>query len=279
MCKKTLLIALLSCLFATSSFSQTTEVSIKIGNNGNLSLNNKFKSGNYTELNQFGNGYQGAVEIKRNFFRYFGLKAEASYLNSNLQIDHESFWPAEGKERDNKKIFYEEIFVNNSSFNFSTSAVLNLGPVKLGFGPEVSYLVQSVGRGSRYYYSDSLNRNVSHPVQYRFFSKRKQVYNLNNPDEKHAYDVNRIIYGLNTNISILVYKPFSLEFKTFFPLTDFVEDFLGFENQSLSQTSINAQVSIVYTIDLHSQKRYRTKKRNHKVKPLRQKRFSSARLK
>lgn len=95
MCKTTLLVILLSCLCVGVGISQSTELSFKIGNNGNLSLNSKFKSGNCAELNRFGKGHQGGIEIRHDFMKKFGVKVEASYLNANMEIDLESSWPIE----------------------------------------------------------------------------------------------------------------------------------------------------------------------------------------
>lgn len=277
MCKTTLLVILLSCLCVGVGISQSTELSFKIGNNGNLSLNSKFKSGNCAELNRFGKGHQGGIEIRHDFMKKFGVKVEASYLNANMEIDLESSWPIDGIQRSNKKAFYEEITVNNSSFNISASAVVNLGQIKIGVGPEVSYLVQSLGSAKRYYYSDSLTKIVSQPVQYQFFSKSKQVDNPSDLEETHTYKVNRIMYGLNTNISFPIYRSFSLELKAYFPMSNYIDDFLTFENKNINQTSINGQVSIVYSIPILIAKKPHSKRRK-KIRPSSRKRVSGLRL-
>jgi len=258
MSKRCVLICMLVLAWGVTSVCQSTSVAVKIGNNGNVSFTNKYKSGNYTEVYRFGNGYQAGVEIHQPFTSAIGIKAEASYLNSYSEMDHDSHWPSEnGRSRDN--YFYEEIAINNSSFNLSTSAVLSLGRFKIGVGPELAMNFQSSGRGLRYNYNLSSFDGSPDQVQYRFHSKRKQVYNLNNPDELHTFDVNRIIWGLNFNVNVLVFRSFAIELKTFYPMTEMISGFKGLVNDKINQKTINAQVSVVYSFPLILNRSYKPK--------------------
>ncbi len=281
MLRNTLSIFILLILCTPNLTSQNSHLAIKIGNNGNLSFNNKYYSGNYSEIQRWGNGYQGAISFRQDIAPILGIAIESSYVNSRVEIDHESYWPsAQIHAIDGlTNTFYEEISINNSAFNLAGNAVINLGRVRLGAGPEISYLVQSVGRGARYYASESIDGYDAHPVQYRFFSKRKQVYNLENPEELHAYKINRWLYGYNFNVAIDIFRSFSLEIKTFHNVTPYVEEFLGFNNLHINQRSINMQMSVVYTLPLHLQKQRKKKRRKYNNSNGQKRRFSSARLK
>ena len=257
MSKRCVLTCTLVLACALASICQSTTVAVKIGNNGNVSLTNKFKSGNYTEVYRFGNGYQAGVEIHQPFTKALGIKAEVSFLNSYSEMDHDSYWPSENRSRDN--YFYEEIAINNTSFNFSTSAVLRLGRFKLGVGPEIAMAFQSSGRGARYNYNLLSFDGNPEQVQYRFHSKRKQVYNLENPDELHSFEMNRITWGLNFNVNVMVFRSFAIELKTLYPMTDMIDGFIGLSNDQINQKSINTQISVVYSFPLILNRSYKPK--------------------
>lgn len=257
--KRCVLICTLVLVWGLTAVCQSTNIAIKIGNNGNVSLTNKFKSGNYNEIYRFGNGFQAGVEVHQRLSRALGIKAEASYLNSYSEIDHDSYWPGEDYLRSSN--FYEEISVNNSTFNLSTSAILNLGRVKLGVGPELAMAIQTTGRGVRYNSDQRSFDDKPEKVQYKFHSKRKQVYNLNNPEELHAFEMNRITWGLNFNASVMVFKSFSIELKTLYPMSDMIEGSIGFENENINQKTINAQISVVYSFPLILNRSYKPGKK------------------
>ncbi|WP_235294820.1 outer membrane beta-barrel protein [Portibacter lacus] len=253
---------MLMIAWGTAAVCQSTTIGVKIGNNGNLSFTNKYKSGNYTEMYRFGNGYQAGIDIYQPIARGLGVKAEVSYVNSNFEIDHDSYWLDENKSPEQN--FYEEISINNSAFNVAGNAVIKIGRVKLGFGPELSMAFQTTGRGSRYNYNDPDYDGSPELVQYRFYSNRKQVYNLNNEDEKHAFETNRVTWGLNYNLSVVVYKPFSVELKVYQPMTYLIEDSTSFTTEEMHQMSINAQLSVVYNMPLQFNQSYGPKLKKRK---------------
>ncbi len=245
---KSTIFSVLLTVWGLAAVCQSTTIGVKIGNNGNISFNNKYKSGNYTELYQFGNGYQGGVHIDQRLFSFLSIRGEATYMNSSFEMDHSSHWPGDYLGREN--YFYEEIIINTSAFDFSGNLVVHLGPVSLGVGPEISMITQANGRGARYYFSDPNYDGRAQRVQYRFFANRKQVYNLENENEKFSYDANRIMYGLDMNISVLVYKAFAIQAKVFYPTNEFVESFIGINNDHINQQTVNAQLNVLYSFPL-----------------------------
>ena len=180
----------LCVLLSLPILGQSTTIGIKLGNNGNISFNNKFQSGNYSEIRDFGNGYQAGVELNQHFTVPFLLKVEANYLNTFFEMDHESKWADKSGNFISDNVFYEEITVNNSVFSISGAVGLRIKGIHMGMGPELGFIVSSVGRGQRYYDADSLGNFPAFPVQYKFFSNRKQVFNREDADELHMVNVN-----------------------------------------------------------------------------------------
>lgn len=252
---KTSIVFILCLVWSLEGICQSTTVGIKIGNNGNISFNNNFKSGNYKEMYHFGNGYQGGVSISQRLFNGLRIRSELTYVNSNFAIDHESKWSGTGSIPGYG--FYEELQINSSAFNLNGNLVLKIGRVKLGAGGEVSLITQAGGRGLRFNYEDPKFIGRPHAVQYRFFANRRQVYNSENPDEKFAYVANRIVYGLDFNANILVYKPISVQAKVFYPLNGFIREFTGFENVTYHQKTMNIQLSVVYEMPILDQVKFR----------------------
>ena len=264
----------LCAILSLPIFGQTTTMGIKIGNNGNISFNNKFLSGNYSEIRNFGKGYHAGVELIKQFRIPLVLKLEASYLNTYIEMDHESKWADENGAFQSENVFYEEITVNNSAFSISAALGVNIKGIHLGLRPEFGFIASSVGRGQRYYDADSLGNFTAVPVQYKFFSNRKQVFNRQDENELHIFEVNRLLYGINAFVSIPVVKRFSVELKVHQPLNEFVREFTNFQNDAIHQKSINVRVSIVYSFPVNFSKR---NKKSQKVKDNRKK-ISSARL-
>ncbi len=226
--------------------AQSTFVGVKVGINGNYSSTLKSKSGDRSEHERFGNGYQGGAYAGIRLFKGLNFNAEFAYVNSTFEMDHTSFTKYDS--RASEHLLYEELVINHTAFNFSTGITIDLKYIQLGVNPEISVLAQSNGYGTRFQSDEGHSMISGKRVQYRFFSKRRQVYNRANPEEDNAFTVNRLLYGMDVHLNFLVHSPFYIQAKAFYPFTAFVEEVVGFSNESIHQKSINFQISTIYHV-------------------------------
>lgn len=273
MLNRIILLFLTSFCLVQNIDSQSANINIKLGTNSSINLDQGLTKSQLSNLFASRNGHHASIEIEKNF-SIIGLKAGAAYLSSNSTIAYDAMQENAFYGHSDKvsRLYSEIIDVNKTAFNLYAAAQINLGPVSFAAGPELSLIAKAVGKGSRILGPEDIQN-----VQYNFYSKRKQVFNRENDEEKQAFQANRLLRGWNFHTMINVFDPFSIEIKTFLPTTQLISSFTSKDVENLQQREANVQLAIVYTLPVTFDKKYT--KRKKRAKNPRERRFSSVRHK